>query len=201
MADIMQQGQKVLIDACIAEGVARYIAGDFTWDFRRIPAGLVPPKEFTMEIAAYLEEKKSQIKAVHLLTGAFYEAVFSLPGFLWYWDDEKKRGSFKSWGTGDEVWEFSSYEDTARWTTEIALDKTVEGYIVCELSYLLCFSRLIIPSGVGDKLTTREIAATFSKVYNHPLELELLGSLGEYKNKWQANMAKEPQNPWAWLVE
>jgi hypothetical protein len=54
---------------------------------------------------------------------------------------------------------------------------------------------------VGEKITTREIAATFSKVYNRPLELELLGSLDEYKEKWEANVAKEPQNPWAWLIE
>jgi hypothetical protein len=33
------------------------------------------------------------------------------------------------------------------------------------------------------------------------LELELLGTLDEYKSKWEANMAKEPQNPWAWLIE
>ena len=137
--DIMLQGQKILIDACIAEGVARYIAGDFTWDFRGIPPGLVPLKEFTKEVAAYLEEKKGQIKAVHLLTGALFEAVLTLPGFLWYWDEEKKEGSVKSWGAGDEVWEFSSYDDAARWTVEIVLDEKVEGYIACELSCLLPF--------------------------------------------------------------
>jgi hypothetical protein len=140
MADIMLQGQKVLIDACITEGVARYIAGDFTWDFRNIPAGLVPPKQFAIDVAAYLEEKKDQIKAVHLLTGAFYEAVLSLPGFLWDWDEEKEQGTLKSWGSGDEVWDFSSYDDTARWTVEIVLDEKAVGYIACKLSCLLSFT-------------------------------------------------------------
>lgn len=140
MADIMLQGQKILIDACILEGVTRYIAGDFTWDFRNITAGLVPPKEFTIDVAAYLEEKKNQIKPVHLLTGAFFEAVLSLPGFLWYWDEEKKEGRLKSWGSGDEIWEFSSYDDAARWTAEIVLDEKAEGYIACEPSYLLSFT-------------------------------------------------------------
>jgi hypothetical protein len=64
-----------------------------------------------------------------------------------------------------------------------------------------CYLRDTNILGVGEKITTREIAATFSKVYNRPLELELLGSLDEYKEKWEANVAKEPQNPWAWLIE
>ena len=71
--------------------------------------------------------------------------------------------------------------------------------LVSCLVYCLFWANHIL--GLGEKITTREIAANFSKVYNRPLELELLGSLDEYKNKWQANMAKEPQNRWAWVVE
>jgi hypothetical protein len=137
MAPILLEGQKVLIDASIAEGVARYIAGDFTWDFRRIPDGLVPPKNFTIEIAAYLEEVKDKIKGVHLLNGALFEAMVGLPGLFFHWDEKQQKGSFRTWGTGDEIWEITSYDDVARWTVEIVLNEKVDGYLVCESNYVL----------------------------------------------------------------
>jgi hypothetical protein len=59
---------------------------------------------------------------------------------LWDWDEEKEQGTLKSWGSGDEVWDFSSYDDTARWTVEIVLDEKAVGYIACKLSCLLSFT-------------------------------------------------------------
>jgi hypothetical protein len=144
MGAILLEGQKVLIDACIAEGVGRYIAGDFTWDFRRIPDGLVPPKDFTIEIAAYLEDRKEKIKAVHLLTGVMFESMVALPGLFFYWDEKQQKGSFKTWGTGDEIWELSSYNDVARWIVEIVLNEKVDGYLVCESTYVLNKSPVVL---------------------------------------------------------
>jgi hypothetical protein len=50
-------------------------------------------------------------------------------------------------------------------------------------------------------MTTKDITAAFTSVYNKKFELELLGSLDDYKAKWESAKAKEPENVWAWLVE
>jgi saccharopine dehydrogenase-like NADP-dependent oxidoreductase len=54
---LMVDGQKTLIDACIAEGVPRYIASDWSMDFRKLAYGDHPPKDPMRHVQAYLEER------------------------------------------------------------------------------------------------------------------------------------------------
>jgi hypothetical protein len=50
-------------------------------------------------------------------------------------------------------------------------------------------------------MTTKDIAATCTSVYHKTFELELLGSVDDYKAKWESAKAEEPENVWAWLAE
>ena len=95
--DLMFQGQKKLIDASIAEGVPRYIAGDWSLDFRLLEYGDMPVKDPMKKITEYLDEKKSQINGVHILNGEFMEILFAFSGLY-----DAKNTAFNYWGSGDE---------------------------------------------------------------------------------------------------
>lgn len=126
----MVDGQKTLIDACIAEAVPRYIASDWCMDFRGLALGDHPAKDPMKLVHAYLEEKESEgkIKQVHILTGGFME--FFWASFLGYVDAEK--AEFTYYGTGDEKLDMTTMKDSANFTAEVAVDSTANGFLNCE---------------------------------------------------------------------
>jgi hypothetical protein len=126
----MVEGQKTLIDACIAEDVPRYIASDWCMDFRGLRLGNHPAKDPMKLVHAYLDEKEraGKIRQVHILVGGFMEFFFA--GFLGYVDAEK--GEFTSYGTGDEKLDMTTWRDSASFTAEVAMDPDANGFLKCE---------------------------------------------------------------------
>ena len=124
---LMVEGQQVLIDACIAESVPRYLASDFSFDFRGLKMGQFPFKDFQITIKDFLQKKESQgrMQPVHILVGGFIEAV--LTPFMGILDPESK--TIRYWGTGDEPWDMTSMEDIARFTAEVACDQNATGVL------------------------------------------------------------------------
>lgn len=124
---VMVDGQKTLIDACIAENVPRYIASDWSLDFRGLAFGDHPAKDAMKHVQLYLEEKEKEgkIKGVHILTGVFMEVIWA--HFLG-WADAKE-GVFRYFGTGDEKLDMTTYADTASFTAEVAVDQNATGFI------------------------------------------------------------------------
>jgi hypothetical protein len=77
---LMIEGQRVLIDACIEAGVHRYIASDWSADYRTVELGEVPMKDPLKIIYAYLQDKQaagSAIGGVHIFNGGFTEALLA----------------------------------------------------------------------------------------------------------------------------
>lgn len=124
--EVVVGGQKILIDACEAAGVDRYFAGTFTLDFRKLQLGQLERTDCTIKVAQYLETKN--IKAVHVLIGAFVETWL---GYMDIWDPKKTKFAF--WGSGDEPWDFTTYDDTAALTVAAALDSNAVGVLKCML--------------------------------------------------------------------
>lgn len=123
--NVMVDGQKTLIDACIAESVPRYLASEWSFDYRGFKLGDVPHKDFEIHVANYLEEKAKQIRGVHVLCGAFTEVIFS--PFLHVYDG--KALTWKTWGSGNEKLEVTSWLDAAKYTAAIAVDDQMDGFI------------------------------------------------------------------------
>jgi hypothetical protein len=122
--ELMEDGQKDLIDASIAEGVPRYIAADWSLDFRALEYGQQPVKDPMKRVAEYLDEKKDQIKAVHILNGVFMEIAFSYMGLV-----DPFKDKWTIWGTGNEKLDMTTYSDAAAFTAEVAADPSVDGWI------------------------------------------------------------------------
>jgi len=123
---LMTDGQKKLIDACELEGVKRYIASDYTLDFTKLEYGQLPSKDPMKAVKDYLSTKT--VEGVHVLIGAFMDTFWS----QWFgiWDPVKV--SFSYWGTGEEAWESTSYENAAEFVSAVALDDGAIGMQKCK---------------------------------------------------------------------
>ncbi|KAG4442634.1 hypothetical protein IFR05_001890 [Cadophora sp. M221] len=177
----MVEGQKTLIDACIAEKVPRYVASDWTVDFRQLEFGEHPSKDPMKHVLAYLEEKedRGEIKGVHVLNGGFMEVLTS-PYAPWMNLDE---GTFKYWGTGDEKVDMTTYEDAASFTAEIAVDDGANGFIEV----------------LGDSKSPKEVAEVYKKVYGTEPKVERLGSWDDLQVKMTAIFKENPPNAFSWM--
>ena len=124
--NLMIEGQKTLIDASIAEKVPRYIASDYALDFRNIELGDIDSKDAMKKVQAYLKSKK-EIEGVHVLIGCFMQTFWSFVGGY-----DAASNAFKYWGTGDEKWELTTYDNAAEYVAEVAMDKTATGFLKCK---------------------------------------------------------------------
>ncbi|PIG88702.1 hypothetical protein AARAC_000586 [Aspergillus arachidicola] len=130
--EVMTEGQKYLIDACEEENVPRYIPSDFAVDYTKIPHGVLFPKESAKVIMEYLKSRK--VKGAHILTGGLMETFWS--EFFGIWNP--KMCSMSVWGSGEEVWELTTYQTAAAYTAAVALDKSAIGVF----RYIRPFRRL-----------------------------------------------------------
>lgn len=177
----MIDGQKTLIDACIAENVPRYIASDWSLDFRGLKIGDHPNKDPMKHVQAYLEEKEAagKIQGVHVLNGAFTEVMWA--PFLGVAD--AKEGVFRYFGTGDEKYDMTTYADAAAFTAEVAADPTAIGFI----------------NVLGDRKSAKEMAELYQKVYGVEPKIQRLGSLEDLYEKMTAVFKEQGPNSYAWM--
>ncbi|KAL5318029.1 hypothetical protein ACEPPN_015133 [Leptodophora sp. 'Broadleaf-Isolate-01'] len=175
--ELMSDGQKLLIDACVAEKVPRYIAGDFSVDISKISYGALPPKDPCKDIMKYLGSK--DIQGVHVLIGVFMETFWS--DFMQIWDPEQKKLSY--WGTGHETWELTTYGTAAEYTAAVAMDATAVG----------------IQQFLGDRKSLIEIVGIFTEVYGYTPDLHNLGSLEDLYQNMHKSLQTSPDDFMAWM--
>ncbi|KAH6625473.1 NmrA family protein-like protein [Boeremia exigua] len=120
--EVMIDGQKLLIDLCEEEGITRYIASDYTIDFRKLDPTDMDIKNFTLEVRDYLTTK-SRVKGVHILNGFFIETFLDYIGL---WNPQAKEVRY--WGSGNEKWDFISYKTGADYVAAVTLDPNAFGF-------------------------------------------------------------------------
>ncbi len=133
---LMVDGQKALIDACEAEGVPRYVASDWSLDYTKLQLGELFPKDPMIHVKAYLDQKPA-VKGVHILVGGFMDPQFS--PFFGLWDPATQ--TLRHWGTGEEIWEGTSYANAADFTAAVCLDKEASGVVRCKFPSPMSCSR------------------------------------------------------------
>ncbi|RTE72593.1 hypothetical protein BHE90_012993 [Fusarium euwallaceae] len=176
---LMIDGQKLLVDACEAEGVSRFVASDWTIDYTKLEYGQLFPKDPMKRVKDHLDTKE-HIKGVHIMVGAFMDTFFT--AYFDSWDPEKKVFTF--WGTGDEVLEFSSYRSSAEYTAAVVLDRKAVG----------------VQKFLGDRLSIKQILQLFDSQYGLKPELNLVGSKEDlYKHMYEVQ-EKEPDNVFKYMV-
>ncbi|KAH8596195.1 nmrA-like family protein [Bisporella sp. PMI_857] len=176
--NLMIEGQKLLINACETKGVPRYIASDWCLDYTKLEFGYLFPKDPMKHIKKYLDTKE-KVKGVHILVGGFIQGFFG--GLFRIWDPTST--TFRYWGTGDELWEGTTYENAAEYTAAICADKDAVG----------------IQKVVGGRAKFRDIVDSFEKVYNVKPKLECLGSLEDLYTRMHNLRSADPHNFYAYI--
>lgn len=175
--NLMINGQRALIDACEAEAVPRYVASDYSLDFTKLELGQLPAKDPMKIVQEYLTTKN--IEGVHVLIGIFMETFFTT--FLNVWNS--KDTAFSFWGSGEEMWESTTYDNAAQFVAAIAQDPAAIG----------------VQKFLGDRKSIRQIAAAFEEQYAVKPWLNNLGSLDELYSHMHKVKNADPNNFMAWI--
>ena len=118
--EVVVDGQIVLARAAADSGVRRILPSDFALDlFKATPGELFP---FDLRREADEEISSLGMEHIHVLNGAFLDTLATGGGIVDF-DDEAGVASF--WGSGEERFEATTVDDTARYAARAAVDPSV----------------------------------------------------------------------------
>jgi nucleoside-diphosphate-sugar epimerase len=155
LRDVIIDTQKVLLDAAISAGVPRFIPTDFSLDFTNLNEGGNRNLDLRREFHKYLD--KTSISATTIFNGAFMDLLTGQMPLILF---KKKRILY--WGNADQRMDFTTMDDTAAYTANVALDSSSPRFL-----------RI-----AGDQISAREMTIVISKVTGNKFRLLRAGSLG-----------------------
>ncbi len=155
LRDVIIDAQKVLLDAAIAAGVPRFIPSDFSLDFTNLGAGENRNLDLRREFHSYVDT--SSIAATTIFNGPFMDLLTGqMPMILF----KQKRVLY--WGKADQRMDFTTMDDTATFTANVALDSSSPRFL-----------RI-----AGDQISARELTAVMSGIEHTTFRLLRAGGLG-----------------------
>lgn len=152
---VIVDAQRVLLDASVRAGVARFIPSDYSADYRQIAVGSNRNFELRREFAAALDA--APIRATSVLNGAFTDMLTGEAPMIMF---GRQRVLF--WSSADQVLDFTTKDDVARTVALVALDPAAPR--VVEVA--------------GDRVTAREVAQTMTELTGTPFKLQWAGTTG-----------------------
>jgi uncharacterized protein YbjT (DUF2867 family) len=114
--EIIVDGQLALARSAVGQGVRRFLPSDFAIDLFAAPAGA---PQFDLRRRADAAIDALPLEVVHVLNGAFMDMMLdpATAGIV-----DLAKGTATLWGTGDEPFNLTTVEDTARFTARVATD-------------------------------------------------------------------------------
>ncbi len=112
---IILDGQVALAEAAARNGVRRFLPSDFAIDLFAAPGA----PQFDLRRRADSVIDALPLEVVHVLSGAFVDMMLdpSTAGIV-----DLDHGTATLWGTGDEPFDLTTVDDTARFTAKVATD-------------------------------------------------------------------------------
>ncbi|KAK9766185.1 hypothetical protein K7432_004921 [Basidiobolus ranarum] len=168
--EVIVQGQKNLLNACLESKVTRFIPSDFCLDYFLLPTGLNRELDWRKEFAGWAIKNKNDLQVTHLLTGILTESVF---GFLKVWDSVERK--FRTFADPDTRFSMTSLDDTTRFIVETILEPEAVGKIpVC-----------------GEDISFAEMAERFELVNQEKIEIVQVGDIPSLESKLQEIKLRE----------
>lgn len=179
--DVIVDAQLALLRAAKAAGARRFIPSDYSYNIFTLPEGINVNSDWRRTLAAQgQKERTASFEVVHVLQGIF--TARDVVAFLGLLDVEK--GIVRYWGDGNTPIDWTTYEDTARFTAAAALDdRPVPEHLFV----------------AGERMDVVSFARTWEAGHGRKVTLERLGSLEELEAETRRRLAAEPQNMYAWL--
>jgi nucleoside-diphosphate-sugar epimerase len=179
--DVIIEGQRRLLHAARDAGVRRFIASDYSLDLFKVKPGNIITSEMRRQFALIEEQERGDVEVVHVLNGGFLDRGV-LFGFIRLIDVEKQTAYV--WGDGQQPMDWTTYEDTARYTAEAAVDDRPVPRKLNVAGSVVDFAQLVqeYEAGSGKKL-----------------KIERLGSLDDLSARISELQKANPQNLLAYL--
>lgn len=118
--EVVVEGQLALARAAAANGVRRILPSDFAIDLFKATPGEHPA--FDLRREADEEIASLGMEHVHILTGALLDTLATGGGIVEF-DDAAGIAAF--WGTGEERFDATTVDDTARYAARVSVDASV----------------------------------------------------------------------------
>jgi nucleoside-diphosphate-sugar epimerase len=179
--DVIVDAQRQLLSAARAQRVTCFIPSDYTFNMFKVREGENVASDIRWQFAEVAARERGSVEVVHVLNGAFLDrrVVFGFLGAI-----DLSRQSAVLWGDGEQPMDFTTYEDTARYTTEVAVD---------ERSVPTVFSV------AGDVLNFHELVQAYEAGSGKRLHVERRGSLADLDARIAQLQQAEPANLYAYL--
>lgn len=157
LREVMVDIQSMLLDAAVAAGAPRFIPSDYCIDYTRLAPGTNRNLDLRREFQQRLDKAPIAGTSIlngmfaHLLTGEAPVILFRLRRVLY-------------WGDADQLLDFTTMDDAARFTARAALDPSTPRFL-----------RI-----AGDQLSPRGLADVAGEVTHEKFKLLRAGSLRRY---------------------
>lgn len=155
LRDVIVDAQTLLLDVAVKAGVPRFIPSGFCIDFTKLAPGTNRNLDLRREFRARLD--KAPVGATSILNGAFTDMLTGQAPIILY-----KFKRVLSWGSADQLMDFSSIDDTAAFTASAALDASTPRFL-----------RI-----AGDQVNARGLMAAATDVTGDEFRLFRAGGLG-----------------------
>jgi uncharacterized protein YbjT (DUF2867 family) len=151
--EVVVDGQVALARAAARNGVRRILPSDFALDlFKATPGELLP---FDLRREADEEIATLGMERVHVLNGAFLDTLAG--GGVVDFDDEAGVAGF--WGSGEERFEATTIDDTARYAARAAVDTSVPSGKFAVAGQRLSYGDIVsaVERGAGRRYERRSL--------------------------------------------
>lgn len=153
--DVVIESQKVLLNGAILAGVPRFIPSDYSLDFTKFNDGENRNLDLRREFHKYLDT--TSISATTIFNGAFMDMLTKeIPMIIF------KKRLVLYWGNADHKMGFTTMDDTAMYTANVALDESTPRYL-----------RI-----AGDQISPREVREVMNELSGQKFRLLRTGGLG-----------------------
>ena len=178
LRDVIVETQAMLLEAAVDAGVPRFIPSDYCIDFTRLPPGTNRNLDLRREFQERLDEAPIAATSIlngmfaHLLTGEAPVILFRFKRVLY-------------WGDADQLLDFTTMDDAARFTALAALDPSTPRFL-----------RI-----AGDQISPRGLADVAGEVTHDRFKLLRAGSLRRYGSLIKLTRSLSPRSdalypPW-----
>ncbi|MEI6833537.1 MAG: NmrA family NAD(P)-binding protein [bacterium] len=159
LRDVIVDTQSKILSAAVEAGVPRFIPSDFSADFTKIPEGENRNLNLRMEFLKIAE--KADIKLTSILNGGFMDMLTGVAPFILF-----KMDRILCWGSPDQLTDWTTIDDTAKYTAFAALDESTPRFLKI----------------AGSEISANSLANVMTEITGRKHKILRPGGLGMFKS-------------------
>lgn len=155
LREVIIDTQTKLINAAVEAKVPRFIPSDFAIDYTKVPEGTNRNLNFRFEFKKIADQADIQVTSI--LNGAFSDMLTGVAPFVLF-----KIKKALCWGPCDQLMDWTTMDDTAKYTAFAALDPKTPRFLKI----------------AGDQVSANNLAETMTKLSGEKYKVLRPGGLG-----------------------